>query len=48
MAAPQVPAKMAPAPQVPANMAPAPRAAFYPSYYYPAAPTCAGGNCYRR
>lgn len=36
------------APQAPMQYAPAPQAAAYPSYYYPTAGGCAGGNCARR
>jgi hypothetical protein len=50
--APAAPAKQAPsappAPQASAPAAPPIQAAYYPSFYYPAAPGCANGNCARR
>jgi hypothetical protein len=46
--APQAPAYAPTQAYAPAPAVQAPRAAFYPSSYYPSAPACAGGACYRR
>ena len=49
---PAAPAKQAPVapptPQASAPTAPPIQAAYYPSFYHPAAPGCANGNCARR